>query len=108
MKKILTTVLLSSFVLFMVNCSPKIGAKVTAGPVPSISDITAAYSPDQLEQGKMIWQSHCNKCHKLYEPGSRPANKWNSVLTRMITKSKLNLEEGKLVRAYLIANSQPM
>lgn len=108
MKKILTTVILGSFVLLMVNCSPKVGEKVTKGPVPSISDIKMAYSSDQLDQGKMIWQSHCNKCHKLYAPDSRPADKWNSILTRMITKAKLNVSEGKLVRAYLIANSQPM
>jgi len=106
MKKAVTTLILSSFVLFMVNCSPKVGVEVTKGPVPTAEQIRSEFSASQLEQGKMIWQSNCNKCHKLFEPGSRTPEKWNSILMRMIPKAKLNLNDAKLVRAYLIANSQ--
>jgi hypothetical protein len=105
MKKIIATLTLSAFVVIMVNCSPKVGKAVTAGPVPSSADVKAQYSTTQLDQGKMIWQDHCNKCHKLFEPGSRSPEKWNSVLKIMIPRARLNMADAQLVRAYLIANA---
>ena len=108
MKKILTTVLLSAFVMLMVNCSPKVGEAVTKGPVPTIAEIKLAYSPDELEQGQMIWQRSCDKCHKLYGADSRTPEKWNSILRKMIPMAKLNMHDARLVRAYLIANAQEM
>ena len=106
MKKILTTLALSAFVMLMVNCSPKVGNVVTGGPVPTKAEIKIAYSPDELEQGQMIWQRSCDKCHKLYGADSRTPEKWNSILRKMIPKAKLNLHDAKLVHAYLIANAQ--
>jgi len=106
MKKLLVTLTLSTLVIIMVNCSPKVGKAVTAGPVPTSAEVQAQYSTTQLDQGKMIWQTHCNKCHKLFEPGSRTPEKWNSVLRIMIPRAKLNMADAQLVRAYLIANAK--
>ena len=106
MKKLLSIVLLSSFILLMTQCASKTSKAITAGPVPTSEQIKKEYTAVQLEQGKTIWQNSCNKCHKLFDPGSRTPDKWNNVLKRMIPRAKLNMEDGKLVRAYLIANAK--
>jgi len=106
MKKIFSILILSSFVLLMTQCATKTSKAITAGPVPGPEQIMKEYTAAQLEQGKTIWQSSCNKCHKLFDPGSRTPEKWNNVLKRMIPRAKLNMDDGKLVRAYLIANAK--
>ena len=106
MKKIFSILILSSFLLLMTQCANKTSKAITAGPVPSPEQIKTQYSAAQLEQGKTIWQSSCNKCHKLFDPESRTPEKWNNVLKRMIPRAKLNIDDGNLVRAYLIANAK--
>ena len=106
MKKILSILMLSVFVLLMTQCATKASKAITAGPVPTPEQIKADYTTAQLDKGKTIWESSCNKCHKLFEPDSRTPEKWNNVLKRMIPRAKLNMEDGKLVRAYLIANAK--
>lgn len=106
MKKIAAVILYGAFVTLMVNCSPKASKAISEMPVESKDQIAAKYNPQQLETGKTIFQSNCNKCHKLKEPGSRTPEQWNKVLKRMIPKAKLSDNDGMLVRAYLIANSK--
>lgn len=106
MKKTTTILTLGIIVLFMIHCSPKIGQEVTKGPIPSAEQIKADFTVAQLDQGKMIWQSSCIKCHKLHEPESRTPEQWNRVLKRMIPKAKLNLNDAQLVRAHLIMHAR--
>ncbi|PSK89047.1 cytochrome C [Taibaiella chishuiensis] len=106
MKKIAAIILYGAFATLMVHCSPKASKAISELPVESKEQIVAQYSPQQLESGKTIFMSSCNKCHKLKEPGSRTPEQWNKVLKRMIPKARLSDEDGKLVRAYLIANSK--
>lgn len=105
MKKLIVTGVLGAFIFVMANCSPKVAQQVTAGPVPTAAQMQTQFTADQLDQGKMIWQSHCNKCHKLFAPASRTPESWNHILSKMITKARLNKDDATLVRAYLIANS---
>lgn len=97
---------MAATVLFMVNCTPKASKAIAEMPVESKDQIVAQYTPAQLEQGKTIFTGNCAKCHKLKDPGSRTPAEWNKVLKRMIPKAKLSDDDGKLVRAYLIANSK--
>ncbi len=106
MKKIIVTCSLSLFVLVMVQCSPKASKAIAEAPLATSEQMKAQFSVAQLEEGKVIWQNNCNKCHKLFAPESRDNEKWHKVLRRMIPRAKLSDEEGKLVRAYLIAYSK--
>lgn len=106
MRKIFTAAILATAVVFMVNCTPKASKAIAELPVESKDQILAQYNADQLEQGKTIFTGNCAKCHKLKDPESRSPEQWNKVLKRMIPKAKLSDEDGKLVRAYLIAHSK--
>lgn len=106
MRKLMIIAGMAGSILFMANCTPKASKAIAEMPVESKEQITAKYSEAQLESGKTIFMSNCDKCHKLKMPETRTPEQWNKVLKRMIPKAKLSDEDGKLVRAYLIAHSK--
>ena len=109
MKKVLTLSALVVTSFLLVRCSStKTVTKSEASPTAMVAEAKKNYTAAQMEQGKTIWQSHCNKCHKLYEPQSHSVSKWNSVLPRMTSRAHLNADEAGTVRAYLIANATDM
>lgn len=106
MKK-LTIIFLGIFaILLIASCFPKASQAIRSLPVETKDQILAQYNKDQLAQGHTIFESNCAKCHKLKQPETHTAEQWNSIIKRMIPKAKLNDEEGKLVRAYVIANAK--
>jgi len=107
MKKILFILAIGGSMLIMANCTPKVASSVAdKEPVPTKAQVLASFSEDQLARGKAIFIDHCAKCHKLFPEDSRTPVQWNSILKKMIPKAKLNYDDGKLVRAYLIAHSK--
>ncbi|MDP4130557.1 MAG: hypothetical protein Q8918_12815 [Bacteroidota bacterium] len=63
------------------------------------------YSLSQLDQGKAIYESHCNKCHRYKVPQSRDETKWDMVIPKMAKKAKLNSSEEDLVLKYVVTMS---
>lgn|SRR5690554_1781178 len=107
MKSLLKTFGLSLIVLFVVSCAARVVNTVAhLEPVPTKEFVKANFSSEQLLQGETLYLENCAKCHKLFEAESRTPEKWNNVLKRMLPKTPLNYEEGSLVRAYLVANSE--
>jgi len=107
MKTILQTFGFVLASLFAVTCATQ-AAKTVAHmeAAPTKEFVKANFSEDQLAQGQTLFENNCAKCHDLKDPNSRDPEKWNNVLKRMLPKTPLNYEEGRLVRAYLVANSE--
>lgn len=112
MKKIITLFSLAGLSLIMVNCS---SSKSTSGTDNSnvamtseekVAEVRKNYSAEKMAEGKTIWESSCNKCHKLFEPQSRNVVKWEAVLPRMVIKAHLTQEQAGMVRAYLLSNAK--
>src|SRR5690606_1572056 len=76
----------------------------TAGA--TLGEIKRNYTPAQMEEGKVIWQDKCDKCHKLYDPASHTVVKWEMILPRMSQKAKLTEEEAGKVRAFILTNAK--
>lgn len=91
---------------FAASCYPKASQVIRSLPNESKADIKSQYSQDQLAQGEQLFTSNCQKCHGLKKPESKTPEQWNKTVKRMIPRAKLSDEQGKLVRAYLIANSK--
>ncbi len=107
MKKILTICAIAASALILANCTPKVAASVAdKEPVPTKAQVQASFSEAQLAQGKLIYESSCARCHKLKPLDLHDPVGWNKTLKKMIPKAKLSYEDGKLVRAYLVANSK--
>ncbi|WP_164111330.1 MULTISPECIES: hypothetical protein [Sphingobacterium] len=92
--------------LLIASCFPKASQAIRSLPVESKEQILTQYNQDQITQGQTLFANSCGNCHKLKQPETRTAEQWNKIVKRMIPKAKLSDEEGKLVRAYVIANSK--
>jgi cytochrome c5 len=68
---------------------------------PSQSDVERVsvkypgYDLVQLNDGKALFETTCNRCHRLKNPMSRNEEKWTKIVPKMI--GKLNKKEGKIV-----------
>lgn len=105
MTKLYISTLLIAVILLLAQCSPKIAKMVTSGPVPTSEEIKASFTSTQLDEGKTVWESSCKRCHKLFPAESHNPEEWNRILRRMIPRARLELEEARLVHAYLIAHA---
>jgi|SRR5690606_35463638 len=108
MKSILKTFGIVIFTLFLVNCATKLAGTTVADKesVPTKEYVLANFSEDELNTAQTLYENNCAKCHNLKEPSSRTPEEWNNILKKMIPKAKLSYEDGRLVRAYLVANSK--
>ncbi len=89
--------------IFMTACSSS--KKTSSEPVTRKKNEIEVrhYSAAELEEGKTIWQSSCDRCHKLYKPESYTKTQWEKILPRMVKRSKLDMEQGGKVRGYLMS-----
>jgi len=107
MKSLVNTFLTVLLVLFLSACATQVVKTVAnTEPAPSKEFVVSNFSNAQLEEGKALFEANCAKCHNLNDPESRDAKSWNKVLQRMLPKTKLAYEEGRLVQAYLISHSK--
>ena len=105
MKKIFVLSGISLSIAIGVACSPK-KPKAASEPAAMTKEMALKqYTGDQIAKGEALFTSSCERCHKLFEPAKFGAEKWHRVLNRMIPKSKVSTEDGELIRAYVIANS---
>jgi cytochrome c5 len=106
MQKAITILFSCAAGLYLASCAPKASKAIAELPVESKEQILAQYNAEQLESGKVLFTNNCDKCHKLKMPETRTPEQWNKVLKRMIPRAKLSDNDGKLVRAYLIAHAK--
>jgi cytochrome c5 len=59
----------------------------------------------QLTQGKTIYESNCNKCHKLKDPKSHTEEEWNKIVPNMSRKAKIDAASQDLVLKYVVTMS---
>jgi cytochrome c5 len=116
MKKLIVIFSIATGAIFMANCTPKASKAIASSNTTSTTAATASamtrdeanskFSADQLEAGKVLFAGNCAKCHAIKGPETRTAAQWDKILQRMVPKAKLNEEDGKLVKAYVIAHSK--
>ena len=78
MKKVLLSAALLSGIVLLSQCSPKIPEtfKTSAStPEAKVAEVKKEYTAAEMEEGKTMWQSSCNNCHKLFPPESRDVEK---------------------------------
>lgn len=106
MKRFGILALYVTLLFLLANCGPHIGKIVTSYPIPTKEEAKTEFTAEQLDQGRAIWKSNCDSCHKLHPEDKHTPEGWNKTLRKMIHRAGLTEEEGILVRAYLIAHSK--
>ena len=101
MKKTLPAIL----ILFISACTATKLVTPTQSDAERGSQKFQGYTLDELAQGKAIYESHCNKCHKYKVPESRDETKWDKIIPVMAKKAKLDSTQEDLVLKYVVTMS---
>ena len=75
-------------------CSVKL-ATPQQSDVDRVATKFPGYNLADLNEGKSLFESTCNRCHRLKNPRSRDESKWNEIVPQMV--GKLNKKEGREV-----------
>lgn len=107
MRKLLSLLSLAVLSVSLTQCTPKKTTTAnTMTDAEKVAEVKKNFTPQQLEEGKMVFETSCNKCHKLKGPETRSVAKWERVLPRMSSKAKLSDDDAAKVRAYVLANTK--
>lgn len=72
----------------------------TAG-ISLIALMAVAATPEEAA-GRKVYTGKCARCHKLYEPGRYDDKAWESWMTKMRDKTKLNDDQYRQLSTYLL------
>lgn len=100
MKKNLFVIVFLFAVAVLASCS---SSKKTASTSKKATGSTVSLSDADLQDGKHIWETNCERCHKLYAPESHSRQQWEMILPRMVKRSKLNDADGEKVKGYIMS-----
>ena len=107
MRKLLAIVFLGGLLFVSYQCAAtKVSKEITAAAIPTKEQILTNYTAEQLNQGKLVWKKNCNKCHDYHPPEDHTRGEWNRILKRMIGKSKLDMDDGTAIYAWIMANAK--
>lgn len=94
MKKIIA---IASFAtLLVVSCTTK-------APVATATPSAPTSSPEQIAQGKTIFENSCGRCHKLPDPTSHNSVQWVGIMNSMAPKAKLTDDQHQWVYDYIVS-----
>ena len=86
---------------------PEISSRTEFPPAPKFSvQSFPENSPEAIAAGKIIFETRCNRCHELKVVDVYTPERWTSILQTMIPRARLNEEQAKQVRSYVIANAK--
>lgn len=98
-------VLFSCIACMLLACSKK-SLPVIVAREPAITNeaISPSIKPD-IETGRIIFNTRCNRCHMLPDLLLYNQKKWESILRSMAPKARLNQEQKIHVAAYINAQT---
>ena len=110
MKSTMSLILLATVIL--VSCSKKISpAQQTAAappaqatqvspPPPPVEPATRSIDV-KADQGKIVYQAKCGKCHGLKNPADFTVSQWDGIMRKMGPNARLTTDETDQVVAYV-------
>lgn len=104
MKKIIFILILLVGIVQACNkkAIPTIADRTTDPPKPESP--VANVKPD-IEAGKTIFTTRCDKCHDLPDPVKYTAERWDGILQTMIPRAGISRVQEVHLTAYIKANS---
>jgi len=61
-------------------------------------------TPEEIAQGKSLYENNCAKCHKLFAPTDYTYEKWKPILIRM--QKKARMDDAQMVAITNYINSE--
>ncbi len=98
--------ILFALTIFLGSCTKDSTVSEDSLYNPSITDITANATLQELQQGRELYISYCNRCHGFYLPESYTPTEWKNIMTSMGPKANLSSSDSLLVTKYLCKGKQ--
>lgn len=94
------------FISISVACTHKTLPVITARKTEPVKPITKVVDiePD-LTTGKIIFANSCGRCHDLPKPEQYSAKRWEVILSRMIPRARITIDQSVHLTAYLKENA---
>jgi cytochrome c5 len=109
MKRLVALVVICSVCIFACHkkAVPEITSRTEFPPAPkSSTPPLAENSSEAIAAGKILFETRCNRCHDLKVVDVYTPERWTIILQTMIPRARLNEEQAKQVRSYVIANAK--
>ncbi|HYF03778.1 MAG TPA: hypothetical protein VEC36_10410 [Patescibacteria group bacterium] len=80
-------------------------------PIPNSADAARAAEKfpgttmADLDQGKVNYERHCQRCHALYDPKSEPEAEWREIVPHMAKKAKIDAATEQSILRYVVVMS---
>lgn len=68
--------------------------------------LTGTAQSTQAQQGAMLYEAKCSRCHAAFAPSDYPAEDWPGIVRSMRAQSALTAEEERIITDYLVAESE--
>ena len=73
---------------------------------PSLADVTANATLQELQDGRSVYIDNCGTCHGYYAPESYTPAHWKGTLTVMVPKTGMSSSDSLLVAKYVCKGKQ--
>lgn len=90
------------------SCASKSSSASTPTPPPTPNTVVAGAPTENAKEimadaasGKVAYENHCGKCHKLFEPKEFSKTDWAPILVRMQKKAHLSDAEMAPITNYI-------
>lgn len=99
--------LLAILLLIIYSCATKssVPTEAVKKEEPKPIEFASVLNPE-ITEGKMLYESNCNKCHDLFEPKRFTASQWSPIVYRMQKEAGISDADREKIYKYLTANSQ--
>ncbi len=95
------------FSILILGCASKTAVKplepavVLMPQVPVTVAEAPTYTPENIREGKTLYENSCGKCHMLFATTDYKKEDWDPILKRMQPKAKLDDFAIEQIRTYI-------
>lgn len=99
-------VMLLVIAVFMGGCKKDATVSSDSLYTPTLANVTANATLQELQEGRALYISNCNRCHGYYMPESYSPTQWKSTLSSMGPKAGMSSSDLLLVTKYVYMGKQ--
>jgi hypothetical protein len=97
---------LAFILVFASGCKKDATVGADSVYTPTIANVTANATLQELQEGRALYINDCSRCHGLYMPESYTPVQWKNILSSMAPKTGMSASYLILVTKYVCMGKQ--